>query len=152
MKGYLKIIHNCKFSKFPKKAYNHKIVCNITCKSSTIIWSFKEKIRSQRAALIFLEEKTRKLEHLPRMHILCNIDRTEGPVQRNSENMQHIYRRTSRPKCGFSKIAKQLYWNHTSAWVFSCKFAAYFQNNFLKNASGRLLLIEVFCNAFDITL
>ena len=23
--------------------------------------------------------------------------------------------------------AKQLYWNHTSAWVFSCKFAAYFQ-------------------------
>ena len=26
--------------------------------------------------------------------------------------------------------AKQLYWNHTSAWVFSCKFAAYFQNTF----------------------
>ena len=24
----------------------------------------------------------------------------------------------------------QLYWNHTSAWVFSRKFAAYFQNNF----------------------
>ena len=24
----------------------------------------------------------------------------------------------------------QLYWNHTSAWVFSCKFAAYFRNNF----------------------
>ena len=23
--------------------------------------------------------------------------------------------------------AKQLYWNHTSAWVFSCKFAAYFR-------------------------
>ena len=25
---------------------------------------------------------------------------------------------------------KQLYWNRTSAWVFSCKFAAYFQNTF----------------------
>ena len=24
----------------------------------------------------------------------------------------------------------QLYWNHTSASVFSCKFATYFQNNF----------------------
>ena len=22
------------------------------------------------------------------------------------------------------------YWNHTSAWVFSCKFATYFQNTF----------------------
>ena len=29
-----------------------------------------------------------------------------------------------------SVIAKQLYWNHTSAWVFSRKFAAYFQNTF----------------------
>ena len=28
------------------------------------------------------------------------------------------------------KVALQLYWNHTSAWVFSCKFAAYFQNTF----------------------
>ena len=29
------------------------------------------------------------------------------------------------PKCDFNKIA-----NHTSAGVFSCKFAAYFQNTF----------------------
>ena len=33
------------------------------------------------------------------------------------ENMQQIYRKT-------------LYWNRTSAWVFCCKFAAYFQNTF----------------------
>ena len=33
-------------------------------------------------------------------------------------------------KCGFNKVGKELYWNHTSAWVFSCKFAAYFQNTF----------------------
>ena len=47
-----------------------------------------------------------------------------------SEKMQQIYRRTPMPKCNFNKVALQLYWNHTSAWVFSCKFAAYFQNNF----------------------
>ena len=49
-----------------------------------------------------------------------------------SENLHQIYRRTPMPKCDFSKAAKQLYWNHTFAWVFSCKFATYFQNNFLK--------------------
>ena len=29
-----------------------------------------------------------------------------------------------------SKRCSELYWNHTSAWVFSCEFAAYFQNTF----------------------
>ena len=41
-----------------------------------------------------------------------------------------IYRRTSTLKCDFNKVALQLYWNYTSAWMFSCKFAAYFQNSF----------------------
>ena len=50
--------------------------------------------------------------------------------KRFSENMQQIYRRTTLPKCDFNKVAKQLYWNRTSAWVFSCKLAAYFQKNF----------------------
>ena len=40
--------------------------------------------------------------------------------------MQQIYKRTPMPKCDFNKAAKQLYRNHTLAWVFSCKFAAYF--------------------------
>ena len=87
-----------------------------------------------------------------------------------SKNMQQIYRRTQMPKCYFNKVALQFYWNHTSAWLFSCKLAAYFQNifsqehvcyfieitlrhgfspvillhifrtPFLSNASGRLLL------------
>ena len=57
-----------------------------------------------------------------------------------SENMQQTYRRTSMPKCDFNKVAKQLVWNHTSAWVFSCKFAAIFRTPFSKNISGRLLL------------
>ena len=34
------------------------------------------------------------------------------------------------PKCDFNKLALQLYWNRTSAWVFPSKFAAYFQNTF----------------------
>ena len=66
--------------------------------------------------------------------------------KRCSENMQKIYRRTPMPKCEFNKPAKQLYWSRTSAWVFSCKFSAYFQNTFLtehlwRAAPARLLWI-----------
>ena len=61
------------------------------------------------------------------------------------ENMQQICRRTPMLKCDFNKVALQLYWNHTSARVFSYKFAAYFQNTFYKNTSGRLLL-KIQCN------
>ena len=45
--------------------------------------------------------------------------------KRCSENMQQIYGRTPMQKCDFNKVAKA-----TSAWVFSCKFVAYFQNTF----------------------
>ena len=47
-----------------------------------------------------------------------------------SENMPQTYRRTLISKYDFSKVAKQLYWNHTSVWLFSCKFAVYFENTF----------------------
>ena len=50
--------------------------------------------------------------------------------KRCSENMPQIYWRTPIPKCDFNKVALQLYWNCTSPWVFSCKFATYFQNTF----------------------
>ena len=50
--------------------------------------------------------------------------------KRCSENVQQIDRGTLMPKCDFNKFAKQLYWNCTSAWVFSCKIPAYFQNTF----------------------
>ena len=40
--------------------------------------------------------------------------------KRCSENMLSIFRRTSKPKCDFNKVALHRYWNHTSAWVFSC--------------------------------
>ena len=50
--------------------------------------------------------------------------------KRCSENIHQIYKRIPILKCDFHKVAKQLYWNHTSAWVFSYEFAAYFQNTF----------------------
>ena len=34
-------------------------------------------------------------------------------IERCSENMQQIYRRTPTPKCDFNKVAKQLFRNHT---------------------------------------
>ena len=46
--------------------------------------------------------------------------------KRCSENIQQIYRRTFMPKWDFNEVAFQLYWNHTSAWMFSRKF----QNTF----------------------
>ena len=51
-------------------------------------------------------------------------------IKRCSKNMQQIYGKTPMSKWDFNKVAKQLYWNHTSAWVLSCKFAGYFQNIF----------------------
>ena len=54
-----------------------------------------------------------------------------------------FFRRTSMAKCNFNKVALQLYWNHTLAWVFSWKFAAYFRNIFSQEQLWR--------DAFDIT-
>ena len=54
-----------------------------------------------------------------------------------SENTQQICRITTTSKCDFSKVALQLYWNRTSAWMFFCKFAAYFLTASLKNTSCR---------------
>ena len=69
------------------------------------------------------------------------ITKTEAALQRCSENMQQIHKQTPMPKCHFSKVAQQLYWNQTSAWVFSCKFAG----DSRKNTSGVLLLQKINC-------
>ena len=45
------------------------------------------------------------------------------------ENQKQPSKGTTMPKCDFNKVAKKLYWNHTSAWMFSCKVAAYFQKH-----------------------
>ena len=54
--------------------------------------------------------------------------------------MQQIYRITSMPKRDFNKVTLQLIWNHTSAWVFSCKIVAVLQNTFSENTPGGLFL------------
>ena len=91
---------------------------------------------------------------------LLNVDLTDAELQKQpsrgtlrkiySENMQEIYRRTPMPKCDFNKVAKQLYWNRISAWVFSCKFAAYVPNTFSKKqlwvaASG---IVRIYWNLY----
>ena len=61
--------------------------------------------------------------------------------------MQKIYGRTRIPKCDFNKVEKQLFRNHSSKWVFSCKFAAYFQSIFswehLWMAASKSLMIYI---------
>ena len=57
--------------------------------------------------------------------------------------MQQIYKGTAMPKCDFSKVAKQLYWGRTSAWVLSFKFTT--QNTFSEEhlwmaASGEVVI------------
>ena len=74
-------------------------------------------------------------------HQRCSIKKVSLVISQNSQaglqlrkrcsgNMQQIYSRAHIPKCNFNKVALQLYWNHSLAWVFSCKFAAYFWNTF----------------------
>ena len=43
--------------------------------------------------------------------------------------------------CDFIKDASELYWNHTSAWAFSCKFTAYFQKTCLSKHLWRAAII-----------
>ena len=51
------------------------------------------------------------------------------------------------PKFDFNKVAKLLYWNHTSAWVtqvISCEFCKNFKNAFFMEHLWWLLLsVEV---------
>ena len=47
-------------------------------------------------------------------------------IKRCSVITHQIYRKRRMLKYDFTKVATQLYRNHTSAWGFSCKFAAYF--------------------------
>ena len=48
-------------------------------------------------------------------------------IKKCPENMQQIYRRTPMPKGDFQKVALQIYWNHTSAWMFSCNLLHIFR-------------------------
>ena len=91
-----------------------------------ILWNYSPKFFYINS--IILESISR----LPK--VFAQIPRSSHPGvffrKRYSEHMKQIYRRTLMPKCDFNNVAKQLYWNRTLAWVFSCKFAVYFQNTF----------------------
>ena len=65
--------------------------------------------------------------------------------------MQQMYWRTPMSKCDFNKVALQLYWNHTSAWVFSCKFVAYFQNTFTSEDITAMVGISAITQLFWMT-
>ena len=45
----------------------------------------------------------------------------------------------------FNKVAKQLYWNHTSAWCSHVNLLQIFRITFCKKNSGRLLLLKFNC-------
>ena len=42
-------------------------------------------------------------------------------------------------KCDFKKVALELYWNHTSEWVSSYKFATYIKNTLFSKYYNLLL-------------
>ena len=86
-------------------------------------------------SLLFHSQKKEFLDQLLEVTNILQKQPSIGFFKKScSENMQQIYRRTPIPKCDFNKVAK-----HASAWVFSCKFAACFQNT-----SGRPLLILLY--------
>ena len=71
--------------------------------------------------------------------------------KRRFVNMQLIYKRTPMPKYDFIKVALQLYWNHTSAWVFSYKLSAYFSKHVLLRTpqGGCFWNMHIYCIAVE---
>ena len=41
-----------------------------------------------------------------------------------------------------NKVTKQICWSHTSAWMLSCKFAAYFPNTFSQEHLGMAAFVR----------
>ena len=81
-----------------------------------------------------------KLNNSITINFKLQLQQSRGVLRKRcSKNMQQIY-----------ATALQLYWNHTSTWVFSCNFASYFQNTFSKEhlytaASEARNCIQFFC-------
>ena len=61
-------------------------------------------------------------------------------IKRCSENMHQIYKTHAEVRFQITCLA---YSNHISTWVFSFKFAAYFQTPFPKNTSGGILCLPI---------
>ena len=78
--------------------------------------------------ITFYEKKIKKKLSISK--IMNNEHRKAALRGCSYEKVFWKYAAKLRPKCDFNKVAKQFYWNHTSAWVFSYIFAAYFLNTF----------------------
>ena len=110
----IKIIEFIKLFSYFDMIISNKLLCYFFLFSSLLVSTWKTHNPRE-------EHKAQNVQKQPLIVV---------PGKRCSENMQQLYRRTPMLKCNFTKVALQLYWNRPSAWVFSCKFAAYFQNTF----------------------
>ena len=125
------------FSKyFPEKKWNlhPKIKRNL---ENWILWCNIYLLEQRKKLALNIEKRLKK--------VWTKIFNILGPLAtlwdefQNLENNGERYQETpwssSHPKvflrkCDFNKVTLKFYWNRASAWVFSCKFAAYFQNTF----------------------
>ena len=104
-----------------------KPFCYITKKSRQNILRTKRAFICQRLSKTWV---ARLINSSASKRKKSEVKSSETAIKRCSQE-KVFWRRTPTPKCGFNKVAVQLYWNRTRAWVFSCKYAGYFQNTFL---------------------
>ena len=86
------------------------------CPPWELFWSVFSRIRTE----------YRKIQSISPYSVWMREDTDQNNSKYRHFSRSEIYRTTPMPKCDFNKVAKQFYWNHTSAWVFSCNFATYF--------------------------
>ena len=70
----------------------------------------------------------------------CSLEKVSRKYGENLQENIHFH---------FNKVALQLYWNHTSAWLFSCKVVDIFRTTFPKNTYKGLLLETEFFLLFS---
>ena len=143
----LKLTWSCDNKTVCKKKFAPRVILKNSC--SEKVNNFSRKYRWRRSLLVTLKARDlffykgfhhwrflrNSAKHSKRL-ILWNINGCFWVV---------IYFRSSHPELFLGKAvpkicskftgehpcrSKQLYWNHTSAWVFSCKLAVYFWNTF----------------------
>ena len=113
------IASSTKFSVINRKLYIIKLFERVTREAADNWMDFNNYLMSLLAALLEILHQKQKQPF-------------RGALSKTfPENMQQIYRRTPMSKCHFNNVDLQHYWNHTSAWIFSSKFATCFQNTFV---------------------
>ena len=103
-----------------EKSFNHFLLLLLWCQ---LFWgSWEDHYRLKRLSQIILPSKTVKkdwsLGRPQRSWKSCRKCREKIAITPN--NFHCGYMRTLMPKFDFNKVALQLYWKRTLAWVFSC--------------------------------